>query len=81
MRLWYLYPKPGSKVYDGYDSMYDSMHSIVVRARNEQQARTIAADACGGEGNEVWLNEKKTYCEPLAAKGEPGVICREVNAG
>ena len=77
MRIFELYPRAGARVYSGYDSL----QGIVVRARNEKHAREIAASEAGGEGAKVWLNEKKTACDPVTAKGDPGVICRDFYEG
>ncbi len=64
-----------------WDVWYDKMFGIVVRAENEQDARIIAAAACGVEKPELWRDATKTSCVVVTLKGEPAVILREVLNG
>jgi len=77
MKLYYLSIRSGANVYTGYDSMED----IVVRARSKRAARKLAASISGGEGADVWEDDRKTNCEKLSNDGAPGIICRSFLAG
>ena len=71
MKLFYL--KRSS-----YFPIYDAAYGFVVRAKNEAQARKLAAEKCGGEGPDVWLSSAAgTECTELTAEGEPGVVLRD----
>jgi len=54
---------------------YDELREVVVRAKNEKEARFLAATRRGDEGTEVWLDEKQSTCEKLQARGKSQVIC------
>ena len=56
---------------------YDKAFAFVVRAKDDDGARVLAADQCGDEGHGVWLDEKLTSCEELTEEGEVEVVCRD----
>jgi hypothetical protein len=56
---------------------YDSAYGFVVRARNPQEARSLAAKQCGDEGSGVWMDPKRNRCVCLTGRGNPGVIVRD----
>lgn len=72
MKLWLL--SRGSK-------SVDEAYGFVVRAKTEADARLIAAENCGDEGHNVWLQTKKSTCEQLSARGDREMILRDFNAG
>lgn len=59
-----------------YTVGYDETESVVVRAENAKEARTLASKACGGEGEAVWLSPKNSSCKRLPSYGMSGVIIR-----
>ena len=55
---------------------YDEVMEIVVRASSEEEARKLASPKGMDEGKDIWLDPKKTSCDPvplLLSKAE--VIC------
>jgi hypothetical protein len=56
---------------------YDELREIVVRAKNEKEARTLASAYRGDEGKEVWLDGKQSTCEKLQVRGKSVVICAD----
>jgi hypothetical protein len=73
MGLWLLKfhtPCPGG---------YDTTRGMVVRAHSEEAARATANRVAEGEhfGNKPWLDPNLTYCTPLTADGESGLILRD----
>ena len=60
----------------------DEAMSFVVRAADPCSARELAAEQCGNEGKETWLNPALSSCQLLTGlPSYSGVICREYNAG
>lgn len=61
---------------------YDEARSMLVRARNKHEARSIAAWSrrTGDEGPEVWLG-KSTVVERVPLEGPTGVILIDVLEG
>ena len=80
MKLWHLRAQPhfvlrrrGGR--DPWDPWYDKTFAMVVRAPDENAARRFAAEFCGAEGPEAWLDVRYSTCEELTAEtGEPGII-------
>ena len=60
--------------------IYDCMDGCVVEAFDEEQARLEAADNCGDEGRETWLNGEFSSCDELTATGCRGIILRDFRA-
>jgi hypothetical protein len=56
---------------------YDELREVVVRAKNEKEARTLASAYRGDEGKEVWLDGKQSTCEKLQVRGKSVVICAD----
>jgi hypothetical protein len=56
---------------------YDELREIVVRAKNEKEARFLAATRRGDEGESAWLDEKQSTCEKLQVRGKSVVICAD----
>jgi hypothetical protein len=54
---------------------YNQTREVVVRAKDEVEARSLAATRRGDEGVEVWLDEKQSTCEKVFARGKSVVIC------
>jgi len=57
------------------DCSYDELRQVVVRAKNEKEARVLASAYRGDEGEEVWLDERQSICEKLQVRGKSRVIC------
>lgn len=84
MRLYLLKPKDQN---DPLWDKHDTSQSVIVRARNEQDARVMANSVAGDEAKElfggvpdVWLSDR-VNCELLTWAGEPGLICHNFRAG
>ncbi len=60
---------------------YDCSYGVVVRAKDEQQARLLAASVSGDEGTQAWLDAELTSCSPLKATGPAGVVLQDFMAG
>lgn len=53
---------------------HDQNVGILIRARNEQKAREIAAKKCGDEGSLVWLNNSLSTCKEIGTQGASEAI-------
>lgn len=61
---------------------WDSAYGFVIAAESHHQARKIAAEHCGDEGPETWLNPNKSSCSILNPDKTPeGVVLRDFCAG
>lgn len=75
---------------------YDKTFAVVVRAEDEEAARSLALTVGGNEGrgiyrqfgyaedqraDDVWLDRAYTECTPLEHAGEPGVIVYDRREG
>lgn len=61
--------------------IYDCNNGCVVRAKNETEARKLAATLRGDEGPDVWTDPKRSSCETIPSQGEPGIIMVDFHAG
>jgi hypothetical protein len=76
MRLWFL--RPLNDESPDWTPWYDKAFRFVVRAESEAKARAIAANECGIEGGEVWLDSEKTVCQGITHEGKQGCIVRHL---
>jgi hypothetical protein len=53
---------------------YGVTNSVVIRAENENRARTMAGRVAGDEGRKVWLDPERSMCGELKSDGTPGII-------
>ena len=62
---------------------HDIMRALVVRAKSEELARTLASAECGDEGRYVWTQPIRTSCTELASgvKGFYSLLCRDFKGG
>lgn len=62
---------------------YDCQDGVVVRAKNEVRARSVAATSHGDEGGGVWTAPADSSCEIVAmdVPGDEGMILRDFHAG
>jgi hypothetical protein len=81
MKLWILEPRRGLGKECPWGHGYDKAHGFVVREETEKDARLTAANYCGDEGEQAWLDEKYSTCEELTGEGPPEVIIRDFWAG
>lgn len=72
MKLWFLCNLGGGG--------YDMTSALVIRAKDEDEARRIASHHSGDEGPDVWLHADTSSCEVLKHHGEIGVVCIDFNA-
>lgn len=63
------------------DRWWDCANGFIVRATSPTEARRMAADLCGDEGREFWMDRKKSSCRLIGARGRRGVVLRSFNAG
>lgn len=62
--------------------IYDVAVGFVVAAETELDARVLASERSGDEGEEPWLDATKSTCEVIGATYKPrGVILRDFVAG
>lgn len=76
-KLWILRPKDSERDNSAWDPWYDKAFGFVVRAETEQQARELAQEDCGDEGEQAWADQALSTCEPLSDQGSAGVIIRD----
>ena len=77
MKLWILQPVDGRDA--PWLAYYDCMFGFVVRAANEDEARSIAASRAGDEGPDAWKLRRNSTCKELKAEGPAGVIMEDAN--
>lgn len=75
MKLWIL--KPIDDQSGPWEPWYDKTFGFIVRAESEEQARVLAAEQCGDEGPDAWLDESLSTCIELTSDGEAGVIIED----
>jgi hypothetical protein len=82
MKLFLLRPNDNEAKNHGSKTWtYDCSFGVVVRAKDEQQARLLAASVAGDEGEAVWLDPALTSCSPLKSTGQAGVVLQDFLAG
>jgi len=83
MKIFKIEPIRPQEEPDKFYFGHDTQQGVVVRARDEQQARELAAEAAGGKEWEraPWLDSTITACEIVTNKGPAGVILRDYLAG
>ncbi len=59
------------------DCSYGELREVVVRAKDQKEARQLASAYKGDEGTEVWLDKKQSTCEKLQVRGKSGVVCAD----
>ena len=64
-----------------FGAIYDCYHVFVIQAETESEARLIASDSKGDEGEDAWLNPKWSYCRELVPDGKSGVVISDFHAG
>jgi hypothetical protein len=84
MRLYLLRPIHNEKD-DPWEPWYDKAFGFVVRAENEEQARTMANDDSGDENGwkkemNVWLSPVYSTCNELTADGNLGIIIKDFHS-
>jgi hypothetical protein len=59
---------------------WDEYEGKIVRASSEQEARDIANQKTGDEG-QIWSNPERVTCEPCDAEGASGALLEAFRAG
>jgi hypothetical protein len=79
MKLWLLtrVEKPDEE----YWPHYDQAVAFVVRAENEEHARSLASAQAGDEQAKFWGDPRQSDCVRLRHSGAAEVILRDYNAG
>jgi hypothetical protein len=60
--------------------VYAETEALVIAARSEHEARTIASMECGEEGREAWLDTERSSCMIIAHEcifSEPIVVVKD----
>ena len=76
-KLWMLQPVDDSA--DPWLSFHNCMFEFVVRAMNEEEARSEAAKQAGDEGPDAWLSSRLSSCVELKCDGRLDVILAAYN--
>jgi hypothetical protein len=76
-KLWMLQPVDDSA--DPWLSFHNCMFEFVVRAMNEEEARSEAAKQAGDEGPDAWLSSRLSSCVELKGDGRSEVILAAYN--
>lgn len=72
-KLYILKNKQG--IEDGpWEPWYDKTFGFVVRAKNTNEARKIAAENAADEGANAWELSKYSTCKELSVKGKSEMI-------
>lgn len=75
-KIWLLVPCTDEGPWEPW---YDRCFGFVIRAETEEQARHIASEDAGKEGEDAWLDAALSVCYELTgANGSNGVIMRDV---
>lgn len=72
------------KLYCVEDPGWDCNHGFVIRAEDEQAARSLAQTHMSDESwasKELWLDPKFSTCEEISLEGESEIILNDFNAG
>jgi len=59
---------------------YDEFDGWVIRAKSEEEARKLANECCGNEG-EMWNDKDMVACILVEPDGDADVILSSFNAG
>jgi len=83
MLIWLLEAKNlknDTSVVDPWDPWFDKVFSFVVEAKTEREARDLAAEDAGDEGDDAWLLEKYSTCTEIGlskAYAEERIVVRD----
>lgn len=80
MNIWLLRPIDG---HEAWEPWFDKAFGFVVRAENEETARSLAASQAGDEGrgqNSPWLDPSASTCVVLQREGNAEVIIMDFYA-
>jgi hypothetical protein len=80
MKLWILEGHAKLAGASPWSPWYDKAFGFVIRAESEERARLIAAENCGDEKEEAWLNPILSSCKELFLEGEEEMILRDYAA-
>ena len=79
LKLWQI------EIYEETDMpCYDVYTEFIICAVSEDEARTMAANECGDEGEEIWLDNKLSKIEIIADTTrikESKIVISSFNAG
>ena len=76
MKLWIL--RPVKTLNSPWDPWYDKCFGMVIRAKSEELARSLASRYSGSEGSEPWQNPIHSSCEILDREGPEVVLMLDV---
>ena len=77
MKLWIL--RPVKTLNSPWDPWYDKCFGMVIRAKSEELARSLASRYSGSEGSEPWQNPIQSSCEILDREGPEVVLMLDVS--
>lgn len=75
MKLWILRPIEGQEA-TYWEPWYDKCFGAVVRARSEDEARSLLNP--GDEGARAWLDKTASSCVELLPEGEVGLVIEDL---
>jgi hypothetical protein len=79
MKLWILRPvKTLNSPWDPLCAWCDKCFGMVIRAKSEELARSLASRRSGDEGPEPWQNPIQSSCEILDREGPEVVLMLDV---
>ena len=74
MKLFLLRAKRGHPTWEPW---YDKAFGFVVRATDENEARLLASDNAGDEGQDAWIDANASTCVELTADGPSEMILQD----
>ena len=74
MKLFLVQAKAG---HPKWEPWYDKAFGFVVRAESEREARLLASNGAGDEGQDAWIDAEASTCVELTADGEAGMIMQD----
>lgn len=81
MKLWILTTVEGlGAIESSWEPWYDRAFGHIVRANTEDEARELAANECGDESSDAWLDPNMSTCHELLEGGRAGVIMTDFHA-
>lgn len=80
MKLWILRPIKHLPADNPWDPWYDRCFGMVVRAKSEPEARSLAGRKAGPEGFQAWQDKALSTCKILSDDGPAEVVIEDVHS-
>jgi len=75
MKLWILRPINDNQ--GAWIPWYEKAFGFVICARNEKEARLLAAEDSGDEGRRSWLDDEQSSCVELTISENSKIIIKD----